>query len=251
MNLFEKGPNPKQLPKQLNEESLEKVEEKKEGLEDKEDKFEIEPALQEEESILGRFRGKAKTAARVMVVISLLSIGLGIVKETHAHAQEAQPLTKSEEVEQEKQEEEKEEEKIEINEANLTASSMWSGNIIESARNDMDKIKTAEDAEWLVRSYFNQFVSEYYMPTKGNLKEGPYGIKMRDYSEDDSKFLLQNAQEMKELLQELNEKFGIEAYEKRMEQIDDMITKLERQSSYVGQKQKEVLERLEKMLQQP
>jgi len=242
MNLFEKGPN----PGQLNKESFGKVIEREEEKEGLEDKFEAETALREEKSILERFRGKeGRDIAKVMIFVSALSAGAGIVKE--AYAQETQPLTKIEQVKQEKQKEQK----IEINEANLTASSMWSGNIIESARNDMDKIKTAEDAEWLVRSYFNQFVSEYYMPTKGNLKEGPYGIKMRDYSEDDSKFLLQNAREMKELLQELNEKFGIEAYEKRIEQIDDMITKLEKQSSYAGQKQKEVLERLEKMLQQP
>jgi len=245
MNSFEKGPSSGQFNKEPLREVIERGEEK-EGLGDE---FEKKDVLQEEKSILERFRGKtAREVAKVMIFVSVLSAGSGIVKETYA--QKAQSPTKIEEAKQEKQEKQ-EEQKIEINEANLTASSIWSGHIIESARNDMDKIKTAEDAEWLVRSYFNKFVSEYYMPTKGNLKEGPYGIKMRDYSEDDSKFLLQNAQEMKELLQELNEKFGIEAYKKRIEQIDDMIMKLEKQSSYAGQKQKEVLGRLENMLQQP
>jgi hypothetical protein len=88
------------------------------------------------------------------------------------------------------------------------------------------------------------------MPTKGNLKEGPYGIKTRDYTEDDLKLLLRNTQEMKKIIQELNTKFGIKAFNKRIEQIDDMIKKLERQSSYSGQKQKEALESVEKLLQQ-
>jgi len=171
--------------------------------------------------------------------------GVGVEKTKN----ETTPITKQEKIkEQTLTTQKKQEEKI--NKANLTESSRWSQSVIESTRADMKKIKTAEDAEWLVRTYFNQLVSEYYMPTKGNLKEGPYGIKMRNYTEDDSGLLLRNAQEMKKIIQELNAKFGIEAYEKRIEQIDDMIMKLERQSSYSGQKQKEALERMEKLLQQ-
>lgn len=88
------------------------------------------------------------------------------------------------------------------------------------------------------------------MPTKGNLKKGPYGIETRDYTEDDSKLLLQNVHEMKKIMQELNTKFGIAAFDKRIKQSDDMIKKLERRSSYSVQKQEEALERMEKLLQQ-
>jgi hypothetical protein len=191
-----------------------------------------EQALTKERSVLERFKGKAKQVAVVLLFVSALSAGPGMVREAHA---------------QETEQQEKQEEKI--NEANLTESSKWSRGVVESARADIKKIKTAEDAEWLARTHFNQFVSEYYMPTKGDLKEGPYGIKTRDYTEDDSKFLLRNAQEMKRIMQELNTKFGIEAFDKRMEQVDGMIKKLERQSSYSGRKQKEALERMEKLLQ--
>lgn len=223
MNSFENNPIHKQPKEEHSEEAIEKS------------------PLPKEKLILERFRGRAGEVARAMMLVSTLVVGSGITKE--AHAQESDSPTKTEQVKQEEQ-------KLEINEANITTSSKWSGDIVESARNDMSKIKTPEDAEWLVRSHFNKFVSEYYMPTTGDLEEGPYGTKIRNYTEDDSKFLLQNAQEMKELLQEINEKFSVEAYKDRTEQVDDIITKLERKLSYAGQKQNEALKQLERILQQ-
>lgn len=244
MKSFEAGSNPEQI-KPEEETTLELP--KEEVLETREavaQEAELKPekALAHERGVLERFKGKAKQVAGVLLFVSALSAGPGMVSE--AYAQETKPATRTEQVQKQEKQEEK------INEANLTESSKWSQGVVESARADMKKIKTAEDAEWLVRTHFNQLVSEYYMPTKGNLKEGPYGIKTRDYTEDDSGLLLRNAQEMKKIMQELNTKFGIEAFDKRMEQVDDMIKKLERQSSYSGQKQKEALERMEKLLQQ-
>ena len=244
MKSFEAGPSPEQIK---SEEEMTPEFPKEEGLEMREavvEQAELKPeqAIAQERSVLERFKGKAKQVAGVLLFVSALSAGPGMVGE--AYAQETKPTTRTEQVQKQERQEEK------INEANLTESSKWSRGVVESARADMKKIKTAEDAEWLVRTHFNQLVSEYYMPTKGNLKEGLYGIKTRDYTEDDSKLLLRNAQEMKKVMQELNTKFGIEAFDKRMEQVDDMIKKLERQSSYSGQKQKEALERMEKLLQQ-
>jgi len=243
MKSFEAGPSPEQI--KLEEEMAselpkEEVLEVRERVEEPE--LKPEQALTQERSVLERFKGKAKQVAGVLLFVSALSAGPGMVSE--AYAQETKPTTRTEQVQKQEKQEEK------INEANLTESSKWSRSVVESARADMKKIKTAEDAEWLVRTHFNQLVSEYYMPTKGNLKEGPYGIKTRDYTEDDSKLLLRNAQEMKKVMQELNTKFGIEAFDKRIEQVDDMIKKLEQRSSYSGQKQKEALERMEKLLQQ-
>jgi cell division protein FtsL len=206
--------------------------------------FDSEKALEKERGILERFGGKAKHIARVMLVVSVLTSGPLLARK--AYAEEGQARSKTEEVEHEKQ-------NLEIDKAKLTESSQWSGGIVESARKDLVKIKTADDAEWLVRSYFNKFVSEYYLPTKGDLKEGPYGIKSRQYTLDDLKFLLKNARELKKILRGLNEKFGITAYQNRMEQINDIIYKtegqLEEQSSYAGQKEKESLEQLEKYLE--
>ncbi len=284
MKSFESGSSPEQL-KSEEEIASELPEGKENELELKPEKF-----LTQERGVLQRFKGRAKQVAGALLFVSALSVAPGMASELYTQEtkrnikiEQAQKQTEGRKtidvgggrivdvetgriisvegnkgVEVKKDEapikkqtaiiQEKREEKI--NKANLTESSRWSQGFIESAHADMKKIKTAEDAEWLVRTYFNQFVSEYYMPTKGNLKEGPYGIKIRNYTEDDSKLLLRNAQEMKRIIQDLNAKFGIQAYEKRIEQIDDMIIKLERQSSYSGQKQKEALERMEKSLQQ-
>jgi len=244
MKSFESGPSPEQIK---SEEEITSELPKEEVLEVHEavaEKAELKPeqAIAQERSVLERFKGKAKQVAGVLLLVSALSAAPGMVGE--AYTQEIKPTIHTEQAQKQEKQEEK------INEANLTESSKWSRGVVESARADMKKIKTAKDAEWLVRTYFNQLVSEYYMPTKGNLKEGPYGIKTRDYTEDDLKLLLRNTQEMKKIIQELNTKFGIKAFNKRIEQLDDMIKKLERQSSYSGQKQKEALERMEKLLQQ-
>ncbi|MFH1838090.1 MAG: hypothetical protein ABH808_01165 [Candidatus Kuenenbacteria bacterium] len=166
-----------------------------------------------------------------------------IIKETNILETKSTAQIKQVEEQQKKQEEK-------INKANLTESSKWSLSIIKFAREDIKKIKTAEDAEQLIHTYFNQFVSEYYIPTKGDLKEGSYGIITRDYTEDDSKLLLQKAQEMKNIIQELSIKFGIKAFEKRTEQINDIIKKLEWRLSDAGKKEVEILRRFEKSLQQ-
>lgn len=252
MNSFERGPSPEQFNKEAREseeeeEGEEEHKEEKETQEALEQNLDADVAIAEEKGTLEHFKGKAKDVAKVMLLASVLSVGpVGPGIAQGEDAQKAQPSTRIERVKQGRGKEQK----IEINEANITASSEWSGEIIESAKSDMGKVKTAEDAEWLVRSHFNQFISEYYMPTKGKVKEGPYGTKTRDYTEDDLKYLLQNAQEMKGLVQELDDKFGLEAFDKRMNQINNMITKLESQSSYSGQKKKESLEKLEKMLEQ-
>lgn len=175
-----------------------------------------------------------------MLLLTALSAAPGFTQ--GVRGQEGQQPTGTEDVQKEK--------KSNINEANLTGSSIWARGIIESARADLKKIQNAEDAEWLIRSHLNQLVSEYYLPTKGALKEGSYGIKTREYSEDDKKFLHASAQEMKQLLEDLNTKYGVQAYEKRQEQINDMIQKLERRSSYAFQKQKDALERMENTLKQ-
>lgn len=246
MNSIEQGFRPEDLKNLNNKERQKPIEVQPETSEvaaEQQETTELEPekALTQEESIFNKFHGKAKKIANVMILMTALSAAPGFTQEAYAQEKGRQPV-KQEQVQQ------KEEDKI--NEAKLTGSSTWARGITESARADLKKIKTAEDAEWLIRSHFNQLVSEYYLPTKGNLKEGPYGIKTREYSEDDTKLLLQSAKEMKQLLQDLNTKYGIEAYDKRQEQIDDMIKKLERQSSNSFQKQKEVLDRFEKMLQE-
>lgn len=197
--------------------------------------FEPKQALAQEKTGLERFSGMSKKVARVMLLVSALSVAPGVVSQANAQETKA-PGAKIEQVQ--KNQEEK------IDESKLTESSKWSKSIIESARADMAKIKTQEDANWLIRSHFGPFVSEYYMPTKGDIKEGAYGTKTRDYTQEDSRFLLQGAKEMKKIVEELNTKFKVEAYSDRIEQIDKLITHLESKSSYAGQKQSELLKRM-------
>lgn len=141
------------------------------------------------------------------------------------------------------------EQKNKINEAKLTASSAWARDIIKNTYIDLKKIKTTKDAEWFIRSYINQFVSEYYLPTKGNLKEGVYGIKIREYSQDDIKLLLKITKEMKQILENLNKKYNINTYNKYQDQINNIIENLELQSSFSFQKQKEILDQVDKIFQ--
>lgn len=134
----------------------------------------------------------------------------------------------------------------EINPANLTESSKWSSDIMRSVQEDLKKVRTAEDADFLLQTHFNAFVSEYYFPTKGNLKEGPYGTKAREYTPDDFKLLIRNIQEIKRTIEALNVKFGIKAFDERVGQANDMLEKIKDKSSYAGQKKKEILENMKK-----
>lgn len=204
------------------------------------EKLQPERAVAQERGVLDRFRGKAKEIAGVMMMLSALSVMPGIP--TEAYAEKRKQPTQAGQIQKNKEQH--------VNEAKLTASSTWAGAIMESMRADMGKIKTAEDADWLMRSHFRKFISEYYFPTEGNVKEGAYGVKVRHYSPEDAQFVLKNAQEMKQMLQDLNMRYGmdIELYGKRLERIDDMIGKLERKSSYSYQKRQEELERLEESL---
>jgi len=193
-------------------------------------------ALEEERGILGRFKGKAKSVANLMLLVSALSVAPGVVNE--AYAQAGNPTNKTEQVQApSKQAVEK------IDESKLTESGKWARNIVEAAKKDLSKIKTAEDANWLIRDYFGQFVFEYYMPTKGQVEEGAYGTKSRVASGADLELILQEAKEMKTIIDYLNKKFGIEAYGNRSSQINDVILKATNRASYAGQKQSEILKR--------
>lgn len=203
---------------------------------------ELQPeiALQREKTQLERFREKGKKTAAAVATFLLLS--------TAAYGQRAERFQEEPKEGSEAEEVERGEKQIET--ANLTASSTWAIGIIDSARGDMGKISTSEDAEWLVRSHHNKLISEFYLPTKGNVKEGPYGVPTREYSEDDVKLLIEKAHDMKKILEALNNQFGIEAYEKRQAKLDDMIDALKRRLSYSWQKQQKALEEIERMIRQ-
>ena len=190
-------------------------------------------AIVQEKSIFERFTGLPKEVAKVLILVSALSAAPALASERSP--EHGKQTTASETGEKKSG--------GEINEANLTSSSLWSQEIMNSARADLSKIKTAEDAKWFMKSRFKQLVSEFDFPTQGNIKEGVYGVKTREYSEDDLKLLLKNATEMKQLLQDLHARFGIENFDKYLERIDRMISETERRSSYSSQRQNDIFDR--------
>ncbi len=99
----------------------------------------------------------------------------------------------------------------------LTRSSGWSQAIAENMRNNVNQVPNAKVADEFVRDHFNEFTSQYYSSPEGR-------------SDADLNVMLQNAYKMRTSLNELNDKFGISDYQARSEQIEGIITKLERQT---------------------
>ena len=258
MKSFEGGFKPEaNIPEETKFEEIPSIESGK--------KIDFEELIAQEKSLMEEFRGKARNVAKALILTTALSGGgwlagkISAEKKQGTVTEEVKKETAINNVSSEVGEIEKNAEKkqtiaeiseseVKLEETNLTESSRWSNNVLDSAKEDFDRIKTKEDAEWLIRSHFNQFVSEFYMPKEGNVREGPYGVPIREYATEDIKLLLKNANELKSLLISLNSKYGVANYSKRQQQLDDMIEKLKRKSSYAGQKQMEALERMEKVL---
>jgi hypothetical protein len=129
-----------------------------------------------------------------------------------------------------------------IDESKITESGKLFRKTIKELQADLKNVKTQEDANWLLRDHFGVFITEYYMPSKVNVKEGAYGTTEREYSPEDLKLVLNLAREMKKIVESLNDKYEVEAYDKRIKQIEDMIKKLEDRTSLAGQKRQKILE---------
>lgn len=213
--------------------------------ESQESAFNPEAAREMESSILQKFTGKAKLISRVLIMTSMLTLGAGVFKEASAGENASKDST--EQVEN-KAGGSSSAEKTEINRNNLTASGMYAENVVLSARIDMEKVETSADANTLVRTHLNNLVSEFFEPTKGDVKEGAYGVRVVDRSQEDALLWEKSANEMKQIIEELNKDYGIEAFEKRISQINTIIEKLKKEASYSYQTQKKMMEEAEKEL---
>jgi hypothetical protein len=183
-----------------------------------------------EQSVLEKFRGKARDVAKVMMFVSGLAAGEGMVSEAHAEQpRQGQKVEKAER-------------------RNLTENSKWSDEIATEARRDLKDVQTAQDAEGLVANHFNHFVSEFYLPTKGDVVEAAYGVKTREYSKDDASEVLDNARIMKSILEQLHAKFILAGYENRLSQINDVIIKIERKTTVAGQSEQQILKRAQEII---
>lgn len=202
--------------------------------------FDQDAAIEKERGFLETMEGKAKKVAKVMALVSALSLGAGYGEEAYARDRDDTP--RAEQVERSNERPSREE--------RLTSAGRMFDRMVDDAREDMGKIQTAEDAEWLLRAHVDQFVSEYYIPSKGGrVRKDPYGVKVREYSEGDLHSILQNAKDMKNILNEIQEKYGIDQ-QKRSEQLDDMIQKVERRASYAGRMEEALMKQMEKQLGQ-
>jgi hypothetical protein len=214
--------------------------------------FRSEEVLGREKTVLDKFRGRAKELAALMIFASSIACGprveradAGAHDRTNIEMQNtkprpARPSTLQKEI------------PTSISARTSVSSTAEAG--VGSENNDtpnnseVSRLKTKEDAEWYVRSHLNPLISEFYIPTKGEVVEGPYGVPIRKYSAEEYGMQLKSARIMERTLTYLHKKFGLDNFEERMAQIRDMITKLEQQSSYAGQAQREILDAAERAL---
>lgn len=176
----------------------------------------------------GVFIQKSKNAARAMLFAATMTAGLGT-------AETAEAQTKSQGHEKE------------ASLKNVTESGTWSTKDLEAIKTDVSKVKTDADAEWVAKE-INSFFIQFYMPTKGILKEGVYGLKQRVYTDDDRLLFLENAKGAREILAGLGKDHMVAGLDKYLEQADDVITKLEQSTSLSGQKEREALEKLRNII---
>lgn len=177
----------------------------------------------------GGFAKRARDAAKIMLFASALSTGPGLVQDSNAQNLERNT-------------------KIEDTTKNITESGSWSQVALDKIKKDLKMIKTEEDANWLANDISGIF-REFYFPSKGVLEDNKVidGLKKRIYTQEDRLLYLQNAKEAKEILIELNGRFKINGFEKIVDQADDMLKKLEVSTSYSAQRERERMEKLEKM----
>lgn len=192
----------------------------------------------QEKGFFEKAANKLKTTVGLGALIATLGMSEGVASETPAQ-------------ENKKPEASLVESEVKIDESKLTESSKWSSEVIGAAQEELGQLKTKEDANWFLRSHFGGLVGEFYIPTKGNLKEGSYGTKIRQYSDEDLKLLLKNTRTMEGIIDELNTKFGgVEDYAGRKEQLKDMVTKLEYNSTYEAKKKREMIDKASKILEE-
>lgn len=180
--------------------------------------------------------GKARQVAKVMALVSALSFGSSYSQESHAfEASRGTPRAERyvHSAEQRMPREER-----------MSSVGRMFDRIADNAHRDMRKVKTAEDAELLLRAHYDEFVSEYYAPTRGNVRSRSYGTRAREYTIGDLHSIISNANDLKGILNELHQNYGVD-HERRSAQMDDLIQKVERTASYSGQIKSSVIRQIE------
>lgn len=188
--------------------------------------------IDREESLSERLQGSARKAAKVMMLITALSALPGFAKD--AEAQEYRSNNDLARTEQMYSKGSQESEKKQ-----LTQASGWAGEKVKSALKDLRDIKTAQDAEWLVRSHMDGFVDDFYSAPRGSSGRSTYNAPERVYTIQDAKYAIDCAKTLKGVMEDLQGKYGVSNYEKRQARLDGVISNLEQQTSYSFQKEQE------------
>ncbi len=199
------------------------------------DEFKPEQILTEEKSLLERFTGKAKKIARVMTIVSALSVAPGMVQEVYAQENKSGAKV----------------EQVQSNPENLTEASTWASEIVEKAKADMSEIKTAKDADALLGDYLVQFLNKWRFLNKNISKDVNKNLDKRGYTKEDTKLILQRSQEMEGILDEIDGKFGADkvSYSRLGRPfLKDIMKDIEWESSYAYKKQQENFKRLDEQL---
>ena len=190
--------------------------------------------IDREESLSKRLQGTAHKVAKVMMLVTALS-SLSVFS-NDAEAGQYRYYKDTPRAEHKERNNSEQPERL-----RLTNASKWAGEKVRGAQNDLKEIKTAQDAEWLVRLYVDGFANEFYMPSKGSSNRPNYNAPSRIYTIDDAKYAIECAKILKGIMENLHGKYGVGKYEDRQARLDKVIVNLKQQTSYSFQKEQEAM----------
>jgi hypothetical protein len=187
----------------------------KTGIEENSEKELRDKTIAYERTLLERFKGKAGKLLRAYMLITSLT---NITSPVPAYGAESPKMP----------------------EHHDTAETHYSESV-SKAEAELSEVKSAEDAEWFMKSNTDPFTTEFYFPTHGETQEIS-GITVRKPNLENDKAMLSDAKVMQNILKQIHDKFPSAYTKKRIDQLQDVIEKLTHTTSYSGRKQHEVLE---------
>ncbi len=226
--------------------------------------------IDREVSLSERLQGSARKAAEVMALLTALTSLSGFSKDAQAVGY-AESLGRPERTEQMSQQETKKTEKNELTKASkqigekatgytessersepvnrkdeqrpekvkLTNASKWAGEKVKSAQKDLQHIKTAQDAEWLVKLHMDEFADDFYSAPRTPSGRIAYNTELF-YTIDDAQYVIECAKTLKGIMEDLQGRYGVGNYEERQARLDKVISNLEQQTSYSSLKEREI-----------
>ncbi|MBM3204869.1 hypothetical protein FJZ48_02735 [Candidatus Uhrbacteria bacterium] len=136
------------------------------------------------------------------------------------------------------------------NKLETTQASAWAEEIFTRAKNDINKLRTSEDAEAWMRKFASEFEREWRFPSKGPMVEiapkvSP-GVKDHAYQKDDRQQVKKKASELKRLMDRVHDQFpeSTPTWEEAGASLDRLTAALAVDSSYAAQADRDEIDRL-------